>query len=84
MVPGETAFLLYDSFSFPFDLTALISRERGLSVDSAGFERELNAQRERARSDRKSSSGPAGAALVAQMVPATLCSDLLSAAAVWR
>jgi len=48
-IPGETAFRLYDTYGFPLDLTADIARERGLSVDTAGFERAMAAQRERAR-----------------------------------
>ncbi|UCC13351.1 MAG: alanine--tRNA ligase [Gammaproteobacteria bacterium] len=48
-IPGETAFKLYDTFGFPVDLTADIARERGLSVDQQGFERAMEAQRERGR-----------------------------------
>ncbi|MBB3183787.1 alanyl-tRNA synthetase [Halomonas fontilapidosi] len=48
-LPGETVFKLYDTFGFPFDLTADVCRERGVTLDEAGFERELEAQRERAR-----------------------------------
>jgi len=48
-IPGETVFKLYDTFGFPVDLTADIARERGLELDMAGFEREMSAQRERAR-----------------------------------
>lgn len=46
---GELLFKLYDTYGFPVDLTADIARERGLQVDIAGFEREMQAQRERAR-----------------------------------
>ena len=49
VLPGETVFKLYDTYGFPVDLTADIARERGLQVDDAGFEREMAAQRERAR-----------------------------------
>jgi alanyl-tRNA synthetase len=49
MIPGETVFKLYDTYGFPVDLTADIARERGLQLDMAGFEREMAAQRERAR-----------------------------------
>ena len=42
-------FKLYDTYGFPVDLTADIARERGLQLDSAGFEREMAAQRARAR-----------------------------------
>src|SRR5437667_296940 len=46
---GETVFTLYDTFGFPFDLTADVCRERGVSVDQAGFEAAMDKQRERAR-----------------------------------
>ena len=48
-IPGELVFRLYDTYGFPADLTADIARERGLHIDEVGFEREMNAQRERAR-----------------------------------
>ncbi len=48
-IPGETVFKLYDTYGFPTDLTADIARERNLSLDMEGFEREMEAQRERAR-----------------------------------
>ena len=50
IVPGEVVFRLYDTFGFPEDLVADVARERGLTVDHEGFEREMAAQRERARS----------------------------------
>lgn len=50
VVPGDVVFKLYDTYGFPMDLTADIARERELSIDEAGFEREMDAQRERARS----------------------------------
>jgi alanyl-tRNA synthetase len=49
VLPGETAFTLYDTFGFPADLTADICRERGMTVDQAGFDAAMNKQRERAR-----------------------------------
>ncbi|MBT8766779.1 alanine--tRNA ligase [Metapseudomonas boanensis] len=49
MIPGETLFKLYDTYGFPVDLTGDIARERGLTIDEAGFEREMEGQRERAR-----------------------------------
>ena len=52
-IPGEDAFRLYDTYGFPVDLTADIARERGMSVDMAGFERAMEAQRERARAASK-------------------------------
>lgn len=48
-IPGEVVFRLYDTYGFPTDLTADIARERGLTIDMAGFDREMAAQRERAR-----------------------------------
>ncbi len=48
-VPGALVFLLHDTYGFPPDLTADIARERGLEVDLAGYETEMEAQRERAR-----------------------------------
>jgi alanyl-tRNA synthetase len=48
-IPGATVFKLYDTFGFPVDLTADFARERGLAVDTPGFEREMEAQRSRAR-----------------------------------
>ncbi len=49
VLPGETAFTLYDTFGFPFDLTADVCREREMSVDQVGFEAAMDRQRERAR-----------------------------------
>ncbi|MGB5606460.1 MAG: alanine--tRNA ligase [Gammaproteobacteria bacterium] len=49
-IPGETVFKLYDTYGFPMDLTADIARERGLSIDTDGFNRAMDAQRDRARS----------------------------------
>lgn len=48
-IPGDIAFKLYDTYGFPVDLTADIARERELTLDMDGFEREMEAQRERAR-----------------------------------
>ncbi|MEY6432325.1 alanine--tRNA ligase [Thioalkalicoccus limnaeus] len=48
-IRGDVVFKLYDTYGFPVDLTADIARERGLSLDLAGFEREMAQQRERAR-----------------------------------
>ncbi|MGM0703029.1 MAG: alanine--tRNA ligase [Pseudomonadota bacterium] len=49
VLPGETVFKLYDTYGFPYDLTADVCRERDVTLDAAGFERALEAQRERAR-----------------------------------
>jgi len=46
---GETAFRLYDTYGFPLDLTMDFAREKGFTVDEAGFEKAMEVQRERAR-----------------------------------
>ena len=50
VIPGQTVFQLYDTYGFPVDLTADYAREINLTIDHAGFEIEMAAQRERARS----------------------------------
>ncbi|MCO7126383.1 alanine--tRNA ligase [Sporolactobacillus shoreicorticis] len=50
---GENVFKLYDTFGFPVELTEEYANQEGLAIDQAGFEDELNAQRDRARSARK-------------------------------
>ncbi|XXM73638.1 alanine--tRNA ligase [Lysinibacillus sphaericus] len=52
-VPGEDVFRLYDTYGFPVELTEEYAEEEGLSVDHAGFEREMEGQRERARAARQ-------------------------------
>ncbi|MDG6254573.1 alanine--tRNA ligase [Glaesserella parasuis] len=49
VLSGEVAFKLYDTYGFPLDLTADVCRERGVTIDEAGFEREMQAQRARAQ-----------------------------------
>ncbi|WP_038051192.1 alanine--tRNA ligase [Thioalkalivibrio sp. ALJ1] len=49
VIPGETIFLLYDTYGFPVDLTGDIARERGLELDMEGFEAAMGDQRARAR-----------------------------------
>ena len=49
VLDGETVFRLYDTYGFPADLTADVARERGYTIDSAGFEVAMESQRERAR-----------------------------------
>jgi alanyl-tRNA synthetase len=52
-VPGDVAFKLHDTYGFPLDLTADVCRERGVSVDEAGFNAAMNRQREQARAAAK-------------------------------
>ncbi|WGK81828.1 alanine--tRNA ligase [Vibrio aestuarianus] len=49
VLDGETVFKLYDTYGFPADLTNDVARERGLSIDEEGFEKAMDAQRQRAR-----------------------------------
>ncbi|HEX2603022.1 MAG TPA: alanine--tRNA ligase, partial [Gemmatimonadaceae bacterium] len=53
-ISGEDAFKLYDTFGFPIDLTELMARERGYSVDIPGFDTALQAQRTQSQEERKS------------------------------
>lgn len=50
-VSGDQAFVLFDTFGFPFDLTNLLAQERGWTVDEKGFEVALNEQRQRSKKD---------------------------------
>ena len=54
-ISGEDAFTLYDTYGFPLDLTEILARERGLSVDLADFESAMEKQRQRARDAQKKS-----------------------------
>jgi alanyl-tRNA synthetase len=61
--PGSAAFLLYDTYGFPIDLTAELARDRGLEVDTAAYEAAMEEQRERARKagkfeTRRQAAGP--------------------------
>src|SRR5690554_5092020 len=57
VLKGEVAFQLYDTFGFPLDLTELILREQGMSVDLEGFNREMRKQKERARNAAATETG---------------------------
>jgi alanyl-tRNA synthetase len=70
VLDGQVAFRLYDTYGFPVDLTADIARERGLSIDMAGFESAMDEQRRRARAAGKfASAGVLPADLVASLSP---------------
>ena len=56
-IEGARVFELYDTFGFPPDLTALILKEKGFSFDEGGYDTEMKAQRERARSATKQDTG---------------------------
>ena len=52
VIPGSAAFLLYDTFGFPLELTQELAAQKGVNVDSAGFEKEMEAQRQRSKDSR--------------------------------
>ncbi|NUO62203.1 MAG: alanine--tRNA ligase, partial [Gemmatimonadaceae bacterium] len=66
-ISGEDAFRLYDTFGFPIDLTELMARERGYSVDIPGFERALEAQRTQSKEERKTRKLGVGADVLADL-----------------
>ena len=70
VIGGYVAFRLYDTYGFPIDLTVDIARERGLTVDTAEYERLMEEQRDRARAAGKFSGGAMlPAELIAQLSP---------------
>ena len=60
-IPGDVVFKLHDTYGFPVDLTADVARERALAIDSEGFERLMDEQRERARKASRFGDSGAGA-----------------------
>ena len=58
-ISGANAFMLYDTYGFPFELTLELAEERGLTVDKKGFEEAMEAQKNRARNARGESEGMA-------------------------
>src|SRR5690606_22214742 len=56
-IRGTDAFVLYDTYGFPVDLTELMAREQGLEVDIRGFEAELEKQKKRSRQDAQQKVG---------------------------
>ena len=59
-IGGERAFELYDTFGFPLDLTQMLARERGFTVDDAGFEQSMETQRSRGRAAWEAKGGTKG------------------------
>src|SRR3984893_4244648 len=64
VIPGETVFRLHDTYGFPLDLTADVARERGLTIDQAGFDAAMEAQRVRASAASKFGSEQRGSVKV--------------------
>jgi alanyl-tRNA synthetase len=57
LISGEDAFVLHDTYGFPYELTREVAAERGVAVDSIAFERKMDEQRQRARTDAASKRG---------------------------
>ena len=58
MLPGDVAFKLYDTYGFPLDLTADVCRERGVTVDEAGFDAAMEKQKAAGARRRQVQDGP--------------------------
>ncbi len=71
-IDGDTAFLLYDTYGFPLDLTEDIARENGLGVDRQGFDAAMDQQRQRAREAGQFSQQETISAEAVQVLPATV------------
>ncbi|GMH85559.1 hypothetical protein TrST_g13055 [Triparma strigata] len=67
-VSGTESFFMYDTLGFPIDLTELMAEEAGLTVDAAGFEAEMKAQKERSRMDRKMKKMGASGQIVLELI----------------
>jgi alanyl-tRNA synthetase len=65
--PGELAFELHDTYGFPVDITEVVAREHGLTLDMAGFEQAMESQRDRARSSTEISSDVFTESLASQL-----------------
>ena len=57
VIEGQVVFELYDTYGFPLDLTALIAREQGYEIDSAGFDKAMAEQKNRSKADAESEKG---------------------------
>ncbi len=77
-IDGAKSFELYDTYGFPLDLTALIAREKGLTVDEIGFKKEMLVQKERSKSAAKISTGD-WSVLISDMEPDFVGYDVLVA-----
>ena len=76
-LPGSVAFLLHDTYGFPFEVTAEVVAERGFSVDRAGFDADMAAQRTRAKEARKGAIQAADFEQVQAMVEANGQTDFV-------
>ncbi|MBI4666752.1 MAG: alanine--tRNA ligase [Nitrospinae bacterium] len=76
VIPGNDAFRLYDTYGFPMDLATEIAHDAGVSIDMAGFNEQMNAQREKARASWKGAAGESAMGAmykqVAGKIPATV------------